>query len=452
MKILLCGAHGFVGRHLSRTLEQAGHELIHGVHRFSSNTSEQRRELLIDYSKDTSVDIWEKRLAALGEVDIVINAVGILMQTQQMPFSAIHQDTPIALFQAAHKAGVRGILQISALGPDDKSIHLPTTLATPLSDYLQSKRGADQFLSQLNCPHLILRPSLIVGIDGASSQLFRSLASLPIIALPGRGDQQLQPVHIDDLCLCVGTWISQLANHTAPTHQIIRAVGPKPITYREMLQHYRHAMTLAPATFIQVPMPLMRISASLARYLPQKVFAPETLHMLEQGNVADSLAFTQYLGKTPQAIDDCFADQPASHLAAAAIASWSQLLFRLILAFLWISTGIISLWIYPREDSLHLLEQVGISGLAATAAFYLAVGFDMLLGIATLSHPSKKLWIGQTVLILTYSFIISVCLPEFLTHPFAPILKNLPILAILFVLMASETAFDNRKIGTRTTS
>jgi uncharacterized protein YbjT (DUF2867 family) len=443
VKILICGAHGFVGRHLSRTLEQAGHELIHGVHQFSSETTERQRELLIDYSQDTSVEIWEKRLAAVGTVDIVINAVGILMQTREMPFTAIHQTAPIALFQAANDAGVRGLLQISALGPDDREPSNISIKPTQLSSYLQTKRAADQFLSQLGCPHLILRPSLIVGIDGASSQLFRSLASLPVIALPGNGEQELQPVHIDDLCLCVRTWLSRIETQTAVPHQIIRVVGPKPISYREMLVQYRRAMNLSPAMFIRIPMPVMHISASLAHHLPQKVFAPETLQMLEQGNVADSLGFTQLLGQTPRGADDWFTNQHTQTLAAAAIANWSQLLFRLMLAFLWISTGIISLWVYPREDSLRMLAQVGINGESASIVLYLASSIDMLLGIATLSRPHRNLWLFQSVLILSYSFIIAVYLPEFLIHPFAPVLKNLPILAILFVLVASEKRATN---------
>lgn len=438
MRILLCGAHGFIGRHLSRTLLDSGHEVIHGVHRFSDDTSAQGRELLIDYTKDTSTTIWEKRLAALGKIDIIINAVGILTQNKNIPFTALHRDAPIALFRAACDAGVRGILQISALGSDDNVINDGSATQNALSAYMQSKREADNDLSQLPCPHLILRPSLIVGLDGASSKLFRSLASLPLIGLPGNGEQQLQPVHIKDLCLSVIKWLIQVSLGTVDRHQIIRAVGTSAMSYREMLVHYRQAMGLTPAKFIHIPMPLMRLSASLAVYLPQKVFAPETLQMLEQGNVADSTAFAKLLDQEPRSADDWFDQQEISAIAAAAIAGWSAILFRLVLAILWITTGIISVWVYPFEDSAKLLAQVGISAQYASPILWLASGLDLILGIFSLSHPSRRLWIFQSILILTYSAIISVCLPEFLMHPFAPILKNIPILAILFVLIASD--------------
>jgi nucleoside-diphosphate-sugar epimerase len=214
MRILVCGAHGFVGRHISHRLQQAGHEIVYGVHQFSDGGTAQHNELLIDYHKDTSTSIWEKRFAALaasGKIDIVINAVGILTASNTASFAAIHRDTPIALFQAASDAGVRGILQISALGPDDSTLSQTASASQELSSYLQTKRDTDQYLSQLNCTNLILRPSLIVGMDGGSSQLFRSLASMPVIALPGKGEQALQPVHIDDLCRCVEKWVEEVA-------------------------------------------------------------------------------------------------------------------------------------------------------------------------------------------------------------------------------------------------
>lgn len=441
MRILVCGARGFVGRHISHRLQQSGHEIIYGVHQFSDSSTVQHHELLIDYNKDTSIAIWEKRLAALatvGKIDIVINAVGILTASKNASFAAIHREAPIALFQAAHDAGVRGILQISALGPDDNALQNAEPTYQELSPYLQTKRDADYFLSQLNCTHMILRPSLIVGIDGGSSQLFRSLASMPLIALPGHGEQALQPVQIDDLCRCIDKWVEEVANNSAARHQILCAVGPNPMTYRDMLKQYRLAMRLTPCCFTPVPMSVMRISAELAQFLPQKVFAPETLRMLEQGNTADCAPFSAFLGQTPKSAKEWFSEHDTANLAASAIATWSTILFRLILTALWIATGIISLWIYPHQESAHLLSQVGIGSAYLMPMLYVASGLDLAIGIATLINPSRRLWLAQLLVILAYSIIIMICLPEFLIHPFGPILKNLPIIAILLVLLAGE--------------
>ena len=44
----------------------------------------------------------------------------------------------------------------------------------------------------------------------------------------------------------------------------------------------------------------------------------------------------------------------------------------------------------------------------------------------TLLMPSKALWQGQAILVLIYTVIISIWLPEFWLHPFGPILKNIP--------------------------
>jgi hypothetical protein len=81
---------------------------------------------------------------------------------------------------------------------------------------------------------------------------------------------------------------------------------------------------------------------------------------------------------------------------------------------------------------------VGISSVYTMPILYAASGLDLSIGIATITHPSRRLWLAQLLVIFMYSIIIGVCLPEFLIHPFGPILKNIPILAILLVLIGGE--------------
>lgn len=111
---------------------------------------------------------------------------------------------------------------------------------------------------------------------------------------------------------------------------------------------------------------------------------------------------------------------------------------RLSLAVIWLVTGALSLGIYPPADSVLLLERVGLHGDAALIALYLAATMDIVLGLLTLLVPRKGLWIFQATLIVAYTLVISICLPEFWLHPFGPVLKNLPILVLLGLLHKYE--------------
>lgn len=114
-------------------------------------------------------------------------------------------------------------------------------------------------------------------------------------------------------------------------------------------------------------------------------------------------------------------------------------LIRTTLAIIWLVTGILSLGIYPQQDSLHLLSRLGLQGAPALATLYLAATLDIVLGLLTLVMRTKIIWVLQVLLIFSYTLIISFWLPEFWLHPFGPILKNLAILVLLWLLYQYET-------------
>ncbi|CAG7856911.1 hypothetical protein MCAMS1_01574 [biofilm metagenome] len=111
---------------------------------------------------------------------------------------------------------------------------------------------------------------------------------------------------------------------------------------------------------------------------------------------------------------------------------------RATLAAIWLITGIISLGIYPVQDSLSLLARVGIHGEFALFTLYAEALLDIVIGVLTLTMPSKKLWLFQAAIVGGYSMVIGVCLPEFLIHPFGPILKNLPVFTLLWLLYRNQ--------------
>jgi uncharacterized protein YbjT (DUF2867 family) len=415
MSILICGASGFLGRALEKHLTATGHRVVRGLRR-----PQAAGERHFDFAADTSA--WAERLAG---IDAVINCVGIFTESHGKSFFDLHQHGPQQLFAACVAAGVRRVVQVSALGTADGMV-----------PYFTSKRAADEFLMQLPVEWQIVRPALIYGPDGHSAGFFRQLASLPVLPLPAGGGQVLQAIHIDDLCAA----ITKLLDPATPAGQCVDLVGPAPFTLRQMLLEFRRAMGFASPFCVNIPGYLMSVAAGLLGRLPGSLLTPDSWHMLQAGSPRDSAPPTALLGRPARPLADFIPPNEAEYARLSALAAWRNPLLRASLALVWLITSLISLGIYPVADSLTLLARTGLTGTPALFALYGAAGLDLAFGWATLFQPGRRLWLAQIALIAGYSLVIALCLPEYLIHPFGPLSKNLPILALLVVLLSEESA------------
>jgi uncharacterized protein YbjT (DUF2867 family) len=414
MTVLVCGANGFIGRALCAQLEAGGHRVLRGVRHATGLC-----DVEIDFAQDIDPDAW---LARLEGVDVVINAVGILADQRGATLDAVHRAAPCALFTACCRAGVRRVIQISALGVERGNTR-----------YFASKCAADRFLKTLPIDFRIVRPALVYGTDGASARFFRMLASLPVQVLPAGGHQRLRPVHVDDLAEVVARCVDAPAVGRA----VIDVVGADEVEYREMLARYRAALGFPPAARIGLPGPLAGMAAALLGTLPGAIFTRDTWTMLRGGNTGDPAAATAMLGRPPRGIDG-FIGAEAAALRRDALAMWRRPLLRGALAIVWIWTAIASAFIHPLHASLALLAPAHLTGLPALIALYAASALDFSFGIATVVAPSRRLWGAQAALIVAYSAVIAVTMPGLLAEPFGPVLKNVPILAILLILFSEE--------------
>ena len=120
MKVLVCGAKGFIGGNISRALKQAGHEVIAGVS--SRHADALPNSVVIDYAKDTTAQAW---LPRLDNVDAVINAVGVLRTSSARPIEAVHQHTPIALWDACVQANIKKSYKFQPLAPKPAKRNTP---------------------------------------------------------------------------------------------------------------------------------------------------------------------------------------------------------------------------------------------------------------------------------------------------------------------------------------
>lgn len=427
MRVLLTGASGFIGRHLAAELQRNGHVVVCAVRVEAYAPAGCERTVQADFARDLEPSCWVPRLQ---QIDVVINTVGILRERGEQTFALLHERAPCALFDACARAGIRHVVNLSALGADENA-H---------SGYHLSKRRADTYLKSLPLVWTIVQPSLVYGPDGASARLFTMMSSMPWIPVPGDGKQKVQPIHVDDLV----AGIVALIGTASECNRTVPFVGPAPLTLKDFLALLRASMRLSPARFLLVPVPLVRVAAWLGTF-SGALLDSDTLSMLLRGNVADSTPIRALLGRPPRPPEQFVAPRDADTTRQSAQLAWLSAVLRWSIAIVWIVTGLVSLGLFPVEHSYGLLYRVGIPRNLAPLFLYSAAGLDLVLGLCTLIlHHRRLLWIVQAILIIGYTLIITIRLPEFWLHPYGPLLKNLPMLAGIALLYTLDTTGAKR--------
>jgi nucleoside-diphosphate-sugar epimerase len=425
MRILITGATGFIGSHIAEAVSRAGHELVLCARNpvIAQQRYPNAEILRVNFSSDIDTGIWLQRMKS---IDVVINTVGIIREHRHQSFNTLHRDTPIALFRACEISHVKRVIQISALGADESAI----------SHYHLSKQAADTVLSGLALDWAILMPSIVYGPNGKSMALFKALSSLPLIPLVESGDQPVQPLHINDLVSAV--------MHCIESDQAIRKrielVGPEPITIKEIFSELRNWLGYPPAMFISLPYSAALRLAKWGGLLGCAPVDDEAMRMLRRGNTGDVKGFMEAFGYCPKAFNQALSELPAQQSDRwHAGLYFLHPLLRWSIAFVWLFTGIISLFLVPADVSFGMLEKTGINVTWAPLFLYGASLIDLLIGLAVLSrfYPSQIGWL-QVLLILLYTLIITLSQPEHWMHPFGPVSKNAPLILSILILITLE--------------
>jgi uncharacterized protein YbjT (DUF2867 family)/uncharacterized membrane protein YphA (DoxX/SURF4 family) len=427
MRILVTGAYGFIGAHIVAALVAANHEVICAVRGARTDTRFPGcKAIACDMARDIHAGDW---LPRLDGIDAVVNSAGILRERGADTFAAVHEQAPLALFQACLQRGIRRVIQVSALG------HVSD------GEFIASKHRGDEALATLDLDWLVLRPSLVYSARGSygGTSLLRGLAAAPwLLPLPGHGEQPLQPIAAED----VGAAVAAALARPACRRETIELIGPDVLTLRDYLLAWRRWLAFGSVRTLAMPAALVRVAATLGEHLGNGPLGRTMSRMLDRGNTgsADAIARQrEHLGVEPRTLLRALGEAPSSVQDRwhARLYFWLPVL-RLSMATLWIGSGLTG-WLTPLAG---VLATASGSALPPEALLLLARAtgsIDLLLGVLCLTGWRPRLVLAlMLAMLLGYTLVIGTLWPAHWFDPFGSLLKNLPLIAALAILLVTD--------------
>src|SRR5205823_5457488 len=113
------------------------------------------------------------------------------------------------------------------------------------------------------------------------------------------------------------------------------------------------------ARFASLPRPLVEAAARIGTRTGA-LLDVDSWRMLERGNTASVEHTRALLGRLPRLPAEFIAAHERPQALTLARLGWALPLLRASVAALWIFTGIVSLGIYPVEESYRLLARTGV--------------------------------------------------------------------------------------------
>lgn len=221
-QVCVLGGSGFVGSAIVHRLSAAGY----AVKVLSRQRERAKHLILLPNVQVVECDVLSD--VELGmhmqSCDAVINLIGILHESKQFSFEAMHHQLPARVAALCEKFGIKRLLHMSAL----------QTSAEAPSAYLRSKAAGEAAVlaHAANIRVTIFQPSIVFGRGDSFLNLLATIVKLmPVVAL-AKPEAKFQPIWVEDVAEAFVNSLSNVDTY-GKTYQL---GGPRVYTLRELVE------------------------------------------------------------------------------------------------------------------------------------------------------------------------------------------------------------------------
>ena len=273
----ILGGGGFIGRYLVRKMTEKNYQCIIPTRNayLKGYLKTQAPPGAIEFI-DFNLKDFSKIEEAIKNSDIVINLIGILFENSKQKFLHLHSDLPGLIAKYCSESEVKKFIHVSAIGASKNSKSL----------YQQSKFNGEQKALNNFKNTIIIRPSVVCGVEDNFTNLFAKLSISPIIPVV-KTTYKFQPILVDDVATAIVKAIEIKKNEG----KIYEIGGPKVISFGDMVKSILNTIAKK-RLVVDLPMPIAKIQASLLSLMPKPLLTKDQCEIL---NEADNIVSKNHL-------------------------------------------------------------------------------------------------------------------------------------------------------------
>lgn len=291
MKIVVAGGTGFLGRHISKALLEAGHDVT--VLSRSPDKVAGIPELAGASAVPGDVTDAASLPTAVAGADAVVGCVQFPNHPVEVPRKGLTYDRydrlgTENLVTASVAAGVKRYAYLSGAGAD----------VTSDKTWYRAKGFAERALIDSGLEYAIVRPSWAYGPEDRALNRFAQIASFsPVVPQLGVRPQRVMPVSSEDIALA----FRRIFEVDDAWNRIYEIGGPDVMTMKDIIATLLDVQGRK-RLIVPVPAWLAKLGTAPLVVLPQPFMSPQGIEFAVQDGVVDNTEVEKVLDVHPMTL------------------------------------------------------------------------------------------------------------------------------------------------------